>query len=414
MPPAHSLNVSESADSLPTVSDYGSYFEAQAQVATSLGMSQSITKQMSSGAYTYDQIETLLAQRRHVIDTIRRTKHPSTGSVPPTPKSTTQTAQASENIIASVGTATASGLPDRSITAPLIAAGEDAAAGRQAVNPSSSQQANRIANESPRKGADHNEVCTYQACHTCRPFFKERLAVNLEPALRDEIAAPTEQDVSSLPVHDAAMVCNLGLRLRLLPAPLRRSDESMDITMHHCDGNGYEPFGPNTGSNWTPTTTTSSETESDLSRTFDISPRPGPLSHSADEASEGRESDPRVDSANGGTYRGYTGEGGRLARGLGISGTDEDAGRASASTSSTPELTPSKGSSISLPNLPTTPLTGGVLPLSYSYSLPDRSSPASNKSSKSSRGSEVEVDCGVALTEEAVETGTPDISVENR
>lgn len=418
MPPARHLAASESVDSLPTVADSGSYFEAQAQIASSIGMSASVIKQMRTGAYTYDQIESLLAQRRHAIDTIRRTKNPSTASVPPTPQSPTRNGDNRDSVIASVGTTAASSpvaiLQKLNVAAlPMPPAGTpyNTPAGSLASTPNATTSA--ATTEPPQKDqVGQKEICTYQVCHTCRPIFQDRLHMSFEPALNNEVPALDEGEMMTLPVQDAGIVSNLGLRRRPLPSPLRRSEESMDITMHQRDGNGYESFGHDTSSDWTPTTT-SSEADSDLSGNFDLSPCPGPGICPVWISSEGCAYELGFDDGKREINHGYSREERRLAEGLGIAGTDLPPSQMPGSLTSTPDRsTASNGSSISLPNPPTTPLTAVTLSSSPSRSLPDRSSPASNKSSSSSTGSEVEVAGGVALTEEAVGSGTPDIAVQ--
>lgn len=367
--------VSESVDLLPTVSDDVTYFEAQAQVAASMGMSPSIIKQMNAGAYTYDQVEILLAQRRHVIDTIRRIKHPSTSSVPPTPPPASSASEQSGDIIASAGLAASP--PQQAGT------GTNAANQTTAAPPSTPQK--KV--PTPQKA---KPPCVYQVCHTCRPMFQDRLFHNIAPILSSDVPVKEQMAFRKLPVHNAAVVSNLGLRTP--PPPLRRSEESMDITMHQRDG-AYDSFGQESSSDWTPTTS-SSEGDSDV----DMSPCPGRGSCPVWSPIYGCAYDNGFDDGQREIAHGYSG--GHL-HGLGIVGDNN--------ATATPDLTPSKGSSISLPNPPTTPMTDGGRSDICSYSLPDpdRSSPKSNKSDGSS---EVEVEGGVALTEEAIRTGTPEIA----
>lgn len=61
-----------STEVLPVISDNDNYFESQAEVAKSIGMSRSVIQRMRTGQYSYEQIEILLAQRRHVLDVIRQ------------------------------------------------------------------------------------------------------------------------------------------------------------------------------------------------------------------------------------------------------------------------------------------------------------------------------------------------------
>lgn len=416
-PSTRDLSISEDVDdldTLPTVSDSGNYFEAQAQIAASFGMSASVIKQMNAGAYTYDQIETLLAQRRHVLDTIRKIKHPSTTSVPPTPKNVNRPSEQPEDVIASVGTTAAPAGQNLSTTALSVTpAGKpcNTRADSMAATPGAAS-AKSGASESPKKQLKPKEVCNYQVCHNCRPFFQDRLASNLAPMLSSEAPALAEIEHGMLPVHDAAVVSKLGLRRPLLPPPLRRSEESMDITMHQRDGTGYDSFGQDTSSDWTPTTTiSSSEGDSDLSEKFDLSPCPGAGVCPVWSPAEGCAYENGFEDGRRDINHGYSG--GHL-HGLGIVDISHQVSgaRQMPSIMSTPDLTPSKGSSISLPNPLTTPMTDDTYSTSCSCSLPERSSPQSNKSSDSSAGSEVEVEGGVALTEEAVETGTPDIAMD--
>lgn len=410
--PTYDLSTSDSADALPAVADDNSYFEAQAKIAASIGMSASVTKQMTAGAYTYDQIETLLAQRRLVIDTIKRTKHLSSASSSPIPvQHLTQGAsapkpRASRNIPPAGQELNAASAP-MNPTGKAVDAPSDSPEAR-----SESETVVTFGAQSPRKRNRKTEMCSYQVCHNCRPFFQDRLPLNMEPALNGADEGLAKLDISALPVLDATVVGNLGLRRHHLLEPLRRSEESMDITMHQRDGSGYDSFGQDTSSDWTPTTTTSSEADSDLSEKFDLSTCPGAVICPMWSATNGCAYDNGSEAGDRDINHGYIGRHHQVAHGLGISQPGGQATRATPDVISTRDMTPLKGSSISLPNLPTTPVTDETASTSCSCSLPDRSSPRSNKSSNSSKGSEVEVAGGLALTEEAVKTGTPDITSE--
>lgn len=142
-------NTALSTEVLPLVPDHENYFEVQAEIARSIGMSASVVRQMRAGEYSYEQIEILLAQRRHVKEVIRQAETVGLGISP-------AVLQAGNALVM-----TPAGTPYNT--------------------PAGS------ASSSPTKKPVRIPRCTYQVCHACRPFFQDRLPMNVESVLNGEI-----------------------------------------------------------------------------------------------------------------------------------------------------------------------------------------------------------------------------------
>lgn len=152
-------------------------------------MSKSVITQMRQGQYTYDQMEILLDQRRHVLDVIRN-GNASARSSTPSHSVPSSTPPADETIIATAGMTTA----PTQVAAP-------------ALQRTSTDQA-----PTPSKAKDRKSTCTYQVCHHCRPFLQDRLPTSFEPIIHDEIPALTDAEVTKLPLRDAEVLKRIGLR----------------------------------------------------------------------------------------------------------------------------------------------------------------------------------------------------------
>ncbi|KAF2199220.1 hypothetical protein GQ43DRAFT_450428 [Delitschia confertaspora ATCC 74209] len=60
--------------------------------------------------------------------------------------------------------------------------------------------------------------CTFQACHTCRPYFKDRIFISFDAVLANEFIPLTKEEALYLPTSDANVLKNIGLRFPLAPA----------------------------------------------------------------------------------------------------------------------------------------------------------------------------------------------------
>lgn len=61
-------------------------------------------------------------------------------------------------------------------------------------------------------------ICNHQCCHRCRPYMKDRGVVSLDAVFNNEIE-PLDEKMDMLPVMDARLLHNIGLRM----SPLKTS-----------------------------------------------------------------------------------------------------------------------------------------------------------------------------------------------
>lgn len=71
-------SVATAAESAIVVPDDSNYFDVMARFAASIKMSPSVVKQIRDGHYNYDQVEKLIAQKEHLINTIKKMEGLST------------------------------------------------------------------------------------------------------------------------------------------------------------------------------------------------------------------------------------------------------------------------------------------------------------------------------------------------
>lgn len=408
--------LSESADALPVVADTEDYFEAQASVAESISMSESVIKQMRAGEYTFDQVEILLQQRRHVIDVIRKAQGSSAYG---TPKAGSRYASQlpAENIIASAGTTAGPPTPIASTSVQPTPASAPANVPADSMSNTPTKS---------RSKASKKSTCHYQVCHSCRPFFQDRLHMSFDTALHEDMPAVTEDEITKLPLLDVDIVRNLGQQE---PATNYRPTLSLDTTgdlgMHQSDGSQDDT----TSSEWTADSTTSSEVEAERLALERDDPYPCPGSGYC----------PVFHPDYGCAYdQGF--DDGRRAMVHGFVRQPEhtqampDAPqprlrRMQGSVADSPGGSSATGSSISLPEPITPPDSRFGDALSHRLAMSGKAATVcgvmshdrkptdpfigyriSDKESTSSHGSELEVNGGVALTEEAVGSGVPDIA----
>lgn len=410
-------------ESLPVVSDFGDYFEAQAKVAEALRMSASVIYQMRAGEYDYEQIEVLFAQRRSVLELVKATEKSATARAPNVSTmpahsipSATKTQDLLDDVIASAG-ARASGALGPAVPSSLQTS-------------SAGAQKDALLKELPKlpETASSKKLnCNFQVCHSCRPYFQDRVPMSFETALYDNIAPITTAEYSDLLVRNAEVALGLGLRsVQTFPAA---SCPPVDITQ------GAWYIEDDLSDSVSPTSTSSIEAQSQFQGTYiePLLPCPGPGACLSWSRSEGCVCD---DGFNYGQSRLHHGTVCGYVLDASAGGESRGHHRCCPEVSmDTPSGASSAGSSISLPDPNIAPLTPRT-PTSPSFCLPLRSAKpgkaatvcgaldthrpklyglggysAPRNDSTSSLGSEVEVDGGVALTEEAVGTGRPDIGV---
>lgn len=368
--------------------DESDYFDVMARLATSLRMSPSVISQIRRGHYSFDQVDTLIKQKEHVISVIKQAQTPAQLATPP-----------ASPICGNAGTSVTATV---SATPPLPRSSRDRLPGTPAGTPAntSAESTNSTPKKSQRKSAAKRSKCRFQACHGCRPFFVDRLhTLSFEAVFNNEVPAITEQDITQLPFRDPSVVRNLGLREP--PQPALRTmglQESMDVVV----GQSFD-----SDDDWSPTSGTNSEGEGD----FGDRRKPWATSKTQyPNNMEWEEVDLGLRIAEG------TSADSRMLRQIptfNISPTATTSSTASSLSLPTP-VTATFGCDHADAELFNAALTGRMRKAaSHIGMMPSeelrRRQFASRNNSNDSLGSEVEVEGGVALTEDAVAMHTPDI-----
>ncbi|UJO13098.1 uncharacterized protein CLAFUR5_02354 [Fulvia fulva] len=346
--------------------------ESKARVAEYLKMSPFVIKGIRAGDYNADQVEKLIGQREHVIRTIN--KEESTFSHQLQHPLQRSSLQLSDSIIATAGTK-APTAPNHGLELPMSTAGT-------LVN-----TPNESTTSSPIKIAKPRFPCNMQICQSCRPFLQVRLCTSFDAVITGEINPLTMDPSCQPPVIDRDLALTIGLRKP--PTPLQDSVASLPhleaSPTHQSDSDD------NISVDWTRTSasgsSSSAEQHLDSSELF---PCPGagqcPVwSRHSGCAYERGFDDGRRDVNHGFFPVQYTEK---------LHSSSSDSSLPYQHTSSADAS--STASSISLP----TPTA------SLSTLMAETEGHGSDYKRRVSGG---DVDSGVALTEEAVETGTADI-----
>ena len=379
---------SASLESLSAVSDDDDYFATQAKLAESLAMSASVVQQMRDGKYSYDQMETLLTQRRRVIETLRKVECPSATSVASSQSSLPHRSEARSSTGSDLNGALAM-LPCQQRRSGSHGPGSS---GSSHVGASAMHRRLRAT----RQSASATTGCHYQACYTCRPYFEERVALNLEAVLDDPTALePQNQEMSPGLLVKASIARNLGLRE---PRESKPVSEAGSVTVPHAQGVGAATYTDEPS-------ITATDSDSTLSSEGSC-PRFVRQKHdSSGGADEWRRLLHLVTHSDG-------------QRGPCIMSPIDHSLYHRSSVPSTPERASSNRSSVSLPDTPTGPVTPTTPPAltwpSPATGLRQKAASVSGVALEDSKlthgfGGEVEVEGGVALREETVKMRVPDI-----
>lgn len=391
-------------DAIPvTIPDESDYFDGRAREAEYLQMSQSIIKGIRAGDYDIDQVEKLIKQRENVIRTINEQEarlKESSGAV-----SATSPAQ---NIIASVGSTAPTSNCRNSAALPM------SPAGTPANTPFDSHATTPVKSED-QDTSRYKYNCTFQVCHACRPFFQDRMYASFDSVMNEEGPPVTPEEWRSLPVANARILSNIRQPEEPRPLPLpniARSQPSMDIVTQSTS-----EVDDDISVDWS-----DSDHPSDRLDSSELYPCPGAGQCPVWSRYSGCAYDTGFDDGRRAMNHGFFGE--FDADRLTPENSHSQLRHMTGSVTNTPIGTSSTASSLSLP----TPTTSNLAPLLPESDMEDSSGKSakaksvcgefdaydrkvglSRKPSSSSLGSEVEVEGGVALTEEAVESGTPDI-----
>lgn len=367
-----------------------SYFEATAQLAEHIQMSPSIVRGIRAGDYSSQQVVKLLKQKQDLIEAIKKKELAAAES---TSMSVRLVKSDSLNIISSVGTSAPPQNGGMSLL-PMTPAGTPLNTPAESSASTPNKQTAQPTNKKPQ-----NTKCTYKVCQTCRPLFQDRMFSSFEAVLNGEVPDLTDKDLQCLPVMDSNIAANFGIRPAV--TPISSGSNSKDNIMR--DGNVSED---DISVDWTPTECTDSFSEQ--LNSAELYPCPGPHQCPVYSRYSGCAYDTGFDDGQRAFNHGF----------MSVNEVDR----------MTPENlrhlrmldTSSTASSLSLPTPATAPLT----PLlstdeAFAATLKRKLGKAKSshfpstvlrtRDSNSSFGSEVEVQGGVALTEEAVGRGMPDI-----
>lgn len=201
-----------------------------------LALSSSVRAQIRGGLYTPVQIERLKEQKRKVQKTITQSTR-SNSPVNQRPSPATYK-RAERSITPSMAIPHKSDL--KSTTASLV-----------------SKMATLDGTEkSAQEAAQILTPCQYKCCHRCRPHFQDRLHTSFEVAFSSQTKPVTREEALTLPVLDAAIVCRFGLqtprRSTLRPINTSTPSSSTDSTSMAVDALEMPDASPSPSLNMTP------------------------------------------------------------------------------------------------------------------------------------------------------------------
>lgn len=383
-----------------------SFLEYKAELAEFLQMNASVIKGIRAGDYTAEQIEKLIKQKEKVIQTINAKENPSSTDTPP------DTIDQTQNIIASVGATIPASVRARGLTELSNGSAGTKSPSCNDVNPMSK----------PRT------TCSFQVCHTCRPFWKDRPYSSFEAVLEGEAQPLSAVDFQFLPVMNRDLMLNVGLRKQ--PTPPLASGQTIYSTDNMFDQYDVDRDEDDISVDWT--SDTNGESDSSGSDHLDSShlyPCPGALQCPVYSRHSGCAYDSGFDDGRRAVNHGF------LAEHHFDRHTPDNSRshlhRLMTNIADTPGGSSSTASTLSLPTPTTAPLAP-LLPTDDTFDIAlkkqlgkvakaksvgdeigkekeNRKMELHARESNSSLGSEIEVAGGVALKEEAVERGVPDI-----
>lgn len=373
-----------------TLPDGISYFEAMAQLAEHIQVNPSVVKGIRAGNYSSQQVVKLLKQKEELIETIKKAERAATER---SAASVRFVESNSSNIISSVGT-----------TAPTFN-GNTPSLIKAPVNPPLEVSmptpmptpVKETANTTAKKQVKAR--CTYKVCQTCRPNFQDRMYTSFEAILNGEVPPLTIKDLQQLPVMNGSIAANFGTRQPITPVSF--GSHSKDITS--CDINDTDD---EISVDWTPTE--GGDSFSEHLNSAELFPCPGPHQCPVYSRYSGCAYDTGFDDGRRAFNHGFV--------------FDNESDRVTPESFRFLQMieTSSTASSVSLPTPSTAPLTP-LLSTDEAFAATLRRKLGKARSSEfprttvrtrdsnSSFGSEVEVQGGVAFTEESVGRGMPDI-----
>ncbi|GAB7357194.1 hypothetical protein MBLNU459_g8180t1 [Dothideomycetes sp. NU459] len=330
-----------------------------------LGFSQSILEQAEAGVYTPEQIEVLKKQKLKVQAVIAAEQ-----STPPTGSAATPTHVSFAD-------------PPRSHDSP-------------------STRENFDSDKTAPPQTSRPKPCHFKACHRCRPFLCDRSWSSFEAVYNGEVRPLTLTDRFNLPVKDASVVRTIGL----CSNPGSPARGVNDAQLHRRSSRHKLPSSEDSPVSVTSSSSMISDEDSDWENEFDAQHYSNgngtTFVYSAGPTESKRTPTKSVPGYGKPTLRHVSGS---VSDGISLS-TASDTPRTT-TTARTSPMPNEEEFDLSLVERPTS---------GYSVYTAYHAAPSNNlahvvhqKPSSASLVSGMEVEGGVALTEEAVRTHTPDI-----
>lgn len=78
--------------------------------------------------------------------------------------------------------------------------------------------------------------CTFRACHTCRPYYRDRVFISIQAVLAFNFTPMTRDHSQYLPTKSSQIMQNIGARVQSLPVSLTSTDASHTASTASTDG----------------------------------------------------------------------------------------------------------------------------------------------------------------------------------
>lgn len=168
-----------------------------------LGFNKSIVKAAENGFYTREQLNVLKGQKHHL-------------------KMTIKSAQKENEIMKSKHGPSAAVLSEKLAALVIHQISES-----DEIKPAALKEDKAIAKQKSHLG-EPIQPCDFKVCHTCRPFSRDRSFVSFEAVFNGEIETPNAWTEQFMPVADAKLVRNIGLRTPPHEPALQEAEEYDD------------------------------------------------------------------------------------------------------------------------------------------------------------------------------------------
>ncbi|EON69579.1 hypothetical protein W97_08839 [Coniosporium apollinis CBS 100218] len=334
----------------------------------SLGFSNSEIKAVENAVYTVEQLVRIGKQKQHLKSVIES----ELGKTADSPTSATSPENTPPSITHS----------------PQDASSSDVNHRKDSVQQESMPGAHKILGKFKRRLRQESKTCTFLCCHSCRPYYRDRIYTSVNSVFAEGVEPLQPSDTAELRVLDATVLRSIGIPT---PYELRPVESSLDLASmasqstwatHQSDVE-FKEHARKSARRFYSLRTSSSADPPDAER-----PTPPGLRRTVKQAFQ--------------SFNVFKGS------------------RESSSAGSNLTLPPSDSQDFRVCDKDAEEVDLGLLhrhsrgPSRLSGTCPDvtpsaRHSRRGSVASESSEGSEVEVEGGVALTEEAVEMNMPDI-----